>query len=31
MLTFRSIQQARNGTGEDGIFYCTPCKGQGIC
>ena len=19
------------GTGEDGIFYCTPCKGQGIC
>ena len=19
-----------NGTGEDGVFYCTPCKGQGI-
>lgn len=19
------------GTGEDGIFYCTQCKGQGIC
>ncbi len=18
------------GTGEDGVFYCTPCKGQGI-
>lgn len=19
------------GTGEDGVFYCTQCKGQGIC